>query len=53
MRHLGTLSAVVALSACTSISVQPVDPALNVQHVCIQENKAVIIDDFIEYLQDV
>ena len=52
MRHLVCLPAVVALSACTSISVQPVDPALNVQHVCIQENTAVIIDDFVEYLQD-
>ena len=52
MRHLVCLPAVVALSACTSISVQPVDPALNVQHVCIQENTAVIIDDFVQYLQD-
>jgi hypothetical protein len=52
MRHLVSLLAVVALSACTSISVQPVDPALNVQHVCIQENTAVIIEDFVDYLQD-
>lgn len=52
MRHLVCLPAVVALSACTSISVQPVDPSLNVQHVCIQENTAVIIEDFVQYLQD-
>ena len=52
MRYLVYLPALLALSACTSISVQPVDPALNVQHVCIQENTAVIIDDFVEYLQD-
>ena len=52
MRYLVTVPAALALSACTSITVQPVDPALNVQHVCIQENTAVIIDDFIEYLQD-
>ena len=52
MRHLVYLPGIVAMSACTSISVQAVDPDLNVQHVCIQENKAVIIDDFVEYLQD-
>ena len=52
MRYLVTGPAALALTACTSITVQPVDPALNVQHVCIQENTAVIIDDFIEYLQD-
>ena len=52
MRYLVTVPAALALTACTSITVQPVDPALNVQHVCIQENTAVIIDDFVEYLQD-
>ena len=52
MRHLAFLPAALALSACTSITAQSVDPALNVQHVCIQENKAVIIDDFVQYLQD-
>lgn len=52
MRQLMFLPTAIAVSACTSISVQAVDPALNVQHVCIQENKAVIIDDFVEYLQD-
>ena len=52
MRHLIFLPAGIALTACTCISVQAVDPDLNVQHVCIQENKAVIIDDFVEYLQD-
>ena len=52
MRYLVTVPAALALTACTSINVQPVDPALNVQHVCIQENTAVIIDDFVEYLQD-
>lgn len=52
MRHLVFLPAIAVLSACTSINVQPVDPALNVRHVCIQENPAVIIDDFVEYLQD-
>ena len=52
MRHLAFLPVIIVVSACTSITAQSVDPALNVQHVCIQENKAVIIDDFVEYLQD-
>lgn len=52
MRYLVCLPAAVAVSACTSISVQPVDPDLNVQHVCIQDNPQVIIDGFVEYLQD-
>ncbi len=52
MRYLVCMTAVIAVSACTSISVQPVDPALNVNHVCIQDNPQVIIDGFVEYLQD-
>jgi len=52
MRFLACSIAIITLSACTSISVQPVDPALNVQHVCIQDNPQVIIDGFVEYLQD-
>ena len=52
MRYLLCSVAVIMLSACTSISVQPVDPALNVQHVCIQDNPKVIIDGFVKYLQD-
>jgi hypothetical protein len=52
MRYLVCLLAAMALTACTSITVKPVDADLNVQHVCIQENPAVIIDDFVEHLQD-
>jgi len=52
MRYLVCVTAAVAVSACTSMSVQPVDPALNVSHVCIQENPQVIIDGFVEFLQD-
>lgn len=52
MRLLVCSIAVITLSACTSMSVQPVDPQLNVQHVCIQDNPQVIIDGFVEYLQD-
>jgi hypothetical protein len=52
MRHLACLIALFTVSACTSISVQPVDPDLQVRHVCIQDNPKVIIDGFVEYLQD-
>lgn len=52
MRYLVCVTAAFAVSACTSMSVQPVDPALNVSHVCIQENPQVIIDGFVEHLQD-
>ena len=52
MRYLVCLTAVLAASACTSMSVQSVDPALNVRHICIQENPQVIIDGFVEYLQE-
>ena len=52
MRFLACSIAIITLSACTSMSGQPVDPALNVQHVCIQDNPQVIIDGFVGYLQD-
>ena len=52
MRYILCVTAAFAITACTSMSVQPVDPDLQVRHVCIQENPAVIIDGFVEYLQD-
>jgi hypothetical protein len=52
MRWLTCLIATIAISACTSMTVQTVDPDLNVSHVCIQENPAVIIDGFVEFLQE-
>ena len=52
MRHPVSLIALFTVSACTSISVHPVDPDLQVRHVCIQDNPQVIIDGFVEYLQD-
>lgn len=37
---------------CTSVQVRPLDPALHVDHVCIQENPDVIVHDFLPVLQD-
>lgn len=52
MRYLICLTAILTASACTSLAVHSVDPALNVQHVCIRDNPQVIIDGFIGYLQE-
>lgn len=46
-----TLS-VLALAACTSVKVKPVDQNVDMKHVCIQTNPAVIVDDFIMVMQD-
>jgi hypothetical protein len=40
------------LSACTSVTVRPVDPSLNIKYVCIQENPKVLVGDFIAVLRD-
>lgn len=52
MRALVILVVTIAISACTSVKVQPVDAALNMQHVCIQENRKVIVDGFLPMLEE-
>ena len=52
MRCLVCLIAAVATSACTSIDVKPVDPSLNVKHVCIQENPKVTVEGFVPMLEE-
>ena len=52
MRFIVCLIAAIAASACTSVDVRPVDPSLNVQHVCIQENRKVTLDGFIPMLEE-
>lgn len=44
--------AVLALAACTSVKVKPVDGSVAMRHVCIQQNPAVIVDDFVMVMQD-
>lgn len=41
-----------AFTGCTSITVQPVDRALALKHVCIQDNPKVTLSGFIAMLQD-
>ena len=52
MRQLTLLVFCIALSACTSVKVKPVDASLNIQNVCIQENQKVTLDGFIPMLQE-
>ena len=48
------ISATILLSliGCTSIQVKPIDPDINLQHVCIKENPKVIVADFVSVLRD-
>jgi hypothetical protein len=40
------------LTGCTTITVQPVDRALALKHVCIQDNPKVILSGFVPMLQE-
>jgi hypothetical protein len=40
------------LTACTSITVEPVSASVQLKNVCIQENQKVEVDDFLEVLRD-
>ena len=40
------------LSACTSVTVRPVDAENKLTHVCIEENPKVIVSDFVGVVED-
>jgi hypothetical protein len=42
----------LSLTACTSITVRPLDRALTIRHACIQDNPKVLISDFVPVLRD-
>ncbi|MEX1024553.1 MAG: Sbal_3080 family lipoprotein [Planctomycetota bacterium] len=42
----------VALVGCTSVTVRPVDQALGLEHVYIQENPRVAVSDFLQVVVD-
>jgi hypothetical protein len=42
----------LSLTACTSVTVRPLDPALTIRHVCIQDNPKVLVSDFVPVLRD-
>jgi len=43
----GFLLLPLCLAACTSITVQPVDPGVGIVYVCVQDNPKVIVSDFV------
>lgn len=49
--RLATIFAVLA-AGCTAVSVRPVDPSVPLRHVCIENNPAVTIPDFVQVLRD-
>lgn len=40
------------ITACTAITVKPMDSSLNARHVCIQDNPKVTISDFVPVLRE-
>ena len=46
------LLAVIAVAGCTSVTVRPVDKAIGISHVCIQENLKVVVADFVNVVRD-
>jgi len=51
-RTLSCLFATVALTACTAVSVKPVNQTEHaISHVCIQENPKVIVAGFVESIE--
>lgn len=52
MRRIITLLIIVMISACTAITVIPVDASLNARHVCIQDNPRVTISNFVQIVRD-
>ncbi len=43
--------ALLGAAGCTTIQVEPLDPALAVEHICIQENPAVQVADFVDVIR--
>ena len=54
LRLVTMCACAVAASGCTSIDVdvRPVDPALGVRHVCIEENPKVLVVDFVPVVRE-
>lgn len=42
----------ISLTACTSVSVKPIDQATGIEHVCIKENPKVIVSDFLPVVRE-
>lgn len=44
--------AIMITSGCTSINVRPIDSSLKMSHVCIENNPKVLVDDFVQVVED-
>jgi hypothetical protein len=51
-KFLSVILLAAALSACTSVQVSPIDPALTLSHVCILKNPEVQVADFLQVVED-
>ena len=52
MKKAIAMSATLALAACTSIQVRPLDAMADLKQVCIVENPKVEVGDFVDVLRD-
>ncbi len=52
MRKVTVLFITILASACTAVTVKPVDTSLNARHVCIQDNPKVTVSDFVPVVRD-
>ena len=51
-KYFVPLLSLALLAACTSITVSPIDAAVDFLHVCIQKNDKVQVSDFLDVLED-
>ena len=52
MRTILFSSLLIVIASCTSVTVRPIDPSLALKKVCIKENTAVKVSDFLGVLRD-
>lgn len=45
-------AACFGLIGCSSVKVVALDPSLNVEHICIEQNPAVVVGDFLGVIED-
>lgn len=51
-KPIGLAAAALILSACTSVTVMPVQRSENLQHICIVNNPKVTVADFVPALEE-
>jgi hypothetical protein len=51
-KRIAVFAFLILTWGCTSVTVRPVDRAVQLKHVCIRENPKVWVNDFLPVLQD-